>query len=463
VGVTGLELSRADFYEKELTFQVSCSYGPGRYDPAYEQRGQDYPLGFVRWTEQRNFEAVLDLMASGRLDVSRLISKRVALDDAPQAYQSLLADRSQLGVLLTYPEAIKTKATVAVPLAAGKGGSVPAPRAVPGSAPVAGMIGAGNFARLVLLPALVQTPARLKTIASRGDPSSALAARKFGFAQATSDYHAILQDPEINVVFIATRHDSHAGLAIEALQAGKHVFVEKPLALSRDELAAIEHAWRAAPDRLLMVGFNRRFAPLAVQAQRLLAGRSQPLSLVYTVNAGAIPADHWTQDLRAGGGRIVGEACHFVDLLRFLAGQPITGVSAVAMGGASDVAVQGETEWSRSDSMVITLQFADGSLGAVNYLANGSKRFPKERVEVFSDGRILVLDNFQRLTGYGWSGFNKRRLLRQDKGHQGEIAAFIDCIASGGPGLISWDEMREVTLATFAAVEAATRPISPLN
>lgn len=463
VGVTGLELSRTDFYEKELSFQVSCSYGPGRYDPAYEQHGQDYPLGFVRWTEQRNFEAVLDLMASGRLGVSRLISKRVPLDDAPQAYQSLLADRTQLGVLLTYSEATKTEATVVVPLAAGKGGSRPAQHIVPGNAPVAGMIGAGNFARLVLLPALAKTPARLKTVASRGDPSSALAARKFGFAQATSDYHAILHDPEINVVFIATRHDSHANLAIEALRAGKHVFVEKPLALSRDELAAIEEAWRAAPDRLLMVGFNRRFAPLAVQAQRLLAGRSQPLSLVYTVNAGAIPSDHWTQNLRVGGGRIVGEACHFIDLLRFLANQPITGVTARALGGTSAVAGQGETTWSCSDSMVITLEFADGSVGAVNYLANGSKRFPKERVEIWSDGRILALDNFQRLTGYGWNGFSKKRLLRQDKGHQAEIAAFVDRITAGGSALIPWSEMQEVTLATFAAVEAAAQPISLLS
>lgn len=465
VGVTGLELSRADFYEKELTFQVSCSYGPGRYDPAYEQRGHDYPLGFVRWTEQRNFEAMLDLMASKRMDVTRLISQRVPLTGAPQAYQSLLTDRSQLGVLLTYPDTINIAATVAVlPVAAKTDSKGSPPRvASTGKAPVVGMIGAGNFARLILLPALAQTPARLKIIASRGDPSSALAARKFGFAQATSDYHTILQDPEIDAVFIATRHDSHARLTIEALQAGKHVFVEKPLALSRSELVAVDEAWRAAPDRLLMLGFNRRFASLTIQTQRLLASRSQPLSLVYTVNAGAIPTDHWTQDLRAGGGRIVGEACHFVDLLRFLAGQPITAVSAVAMGGASDVAVQGDIEWSRSDSMIITLQFADDSLGTVNYFANGSKRFPKERVEIFSDGRILVLDNFQRLTGYGWSGFNKKRLLRQDKGHRAEVAAFIDRIASGGSSLIPWNEMQEVTLATFVAVEAAARPIPPLT
>ena len=464
VGVTGLELSRADFYEKELSFQVSCSYGPGRYDPAYEQRGQDYPLGFVRWTEGRNFEAVLDLMASKRLDVARLISQRVALDDAAQAYHSLLTDRSKLGVLLTYPDTLRAETTVATPAAATKtrstGGAGRSASA--GGEAVVGMIGAGNFARLVLLPALAQTPARLKTIASRGDPSSALAARKFGFAQASADTSTILQDPEINTVFIATRHDSHARLAIEALHAGKHVFVEKPLALSRDELAAVEEAWRSAGDRLLMVGFNRRFSPLAVQTQRLLSSRSQPASLVYTVNAGAIPADHWTQDLRAGGGRIVGEACHFVDLLRFLVGRPITGVTARALGDASAVAVQGETEWSHSDSMILTLQFADGSLGAVNYLANGSKRFPKERVEIFSDGRILALDNFQRLTGYGWGGFSKKRLLRQDKGHQAEVAAFIERVTAGGPALIPWDEMQEVTLATFAAVEAAAQPLPAL-
>lgn len=448
VGVTGLELSRADFYEKELSFQVSCSYGPGRYDPDYEQRGQDYPLGFVRWTEGRNFEAVLDLMAGKRLDVAPLISQRIPLEQAPEAYRQLVEDRSLLGVVLTYPEAgVDLRRTIKVRgLAAGGRGRQP----------VVGVIGAGNFVSLVLLPALAKTSAQLRIIASAGDPGAALAARKFGFSQATSDYHAILDDPEVNTVFIATQHNTHAQMVVDALGAGKHAFVEKPLALNREELAAVRGAWREAGDRYLMVGFNRRFAPLSVKMQRLLAGRTQPFSLIYTVNAGAIPPEHWTQDPRVGGGRIIGEGCHFIDLLRFLVGAPVVGLEARMMGEAAGVVV-------RQDKTSISLEFADGSLGAVHYLANGSKRFPKERVEAFSEGRVLVLDNYQALTGYGWRGFDRVRLWRQDKGHVAEIAAFVARVAAGGPPLIPWEELEEVTLATFAAVERASAPSRPLE
>jgi predicted dehydrogenase/threonine dehydrogenase-like Zn-dependent dehydrogenase len=459
VGVTGLELNRADFYEKELSFQVSCSYGPGRYDERYEQQGQDYPFGFVRWTEQRNFQAVLDLMAGGRLDVSPLISRRVPLAEAPAVYQELVTDRSLLGVLLTYPEqAPDVRRTVAVSRL-GKGDEVPPISNLQSSLsnPVVGVIGAGNFASLVLIPALAKTGARLHTVATSSGRDAAIAARKFGFAQAASDYRQVLEDPAINTVFIATRHNSHARLVVEALAAGKHVFVEKPLALNRDELAAVEVALQAAansplaprPSQLL-VGFNRRFAPLAVEMRQRLAGRSEPLTLIYTVNAGAIPAGHWTQDPAVGGGRIIGEGCHFIDLLRFLVGHPIVEVSARAMGAAPGLAV-------REDKMAITLTFADGSLGTVHYFANGSKQFPKERVEAFSAGRILALDNFQTLRGYGWPGFKGKRLWQQDKGHTAEVAAFVERVRSGGVWLIPWEELEETTLATFDAVERASR------
>jgi len=459
VGVTGLELNRADFYEKELSFQVSCSYGPGRYDERYEQQGQDYPFGFVRWTEQRNFQAVLDLMAGGRLDVSPLISRRVPLAEAPAVYQELVTDRSLLGVLLTYPEqAPDVRRTVAVSRL-GKGDEVPPISNLQSSLsnPVVGVIGAGNFASLVLIPALAKTGARLHTVATSSGRDAAIAARKFGFAQAASDYRQVLEDPAINTVFIATRHNSHARLVVEALAAGKHVFVEKPLALNRDELAAVEVALQAAansplaprPSQLL-VGFNRRFAPLAVEMRQRLAGRSEPLTLIYTVNAGAIPAGHWTQDPAVGGGRIIGEGCHFIDLLRFLVGHPIVEVSARAMGAAPGLAV-------REDKMSITLTFADGSLGTVHYFANGSKQFPKERVEAFSAGRILALDNFQALRGYGWPGFKGKRLWQQDKGHTAEVAAFVERVRIGSAWLIPWEELEEVTLATFAAVERASQ------
>ncbi len=459
VGVTGLELSRADFYEKELFFQVSCSYGPGRYDETYEQQGHDYPFGLVRWTEQRNFEAILDLLSSGLLDVTPLISRRVPLVEAPAVYQELVSDRALLGVVLSYPElqgtedrgqgtgdratVVKNDLVAQAPISrlAPRVSHVPAQGKV-----VAGVIGVGNFASLVLLPALAQTGATLQTVATSSGRDAALAARKFGFARAAADYRQVLDDPTINTVFIATRHNSHARMIIEALIAGKHIFVEKPLALTRAELTAIDVALRQAAPRQLLVGFNRRFAPLAAQLRQCLAVRSEPLSLIYTVNAGAIPANHWTQDPAVGGGRIIGEGCHFVDLLRFLVGHPITNVTARTLGQARGLAV-------REDKMTLTLNFADGSLGTIHYFANGSKQFPKERVEVFSAGRILTLDNFQRLRAYGWPGFTRRQLWRQDKGHASEVSAFVERVRHGGDWLIPWNELYEVTEATFCAVE----------
>ena len=448
VGVTGLELSRRDFCEKELTFQVSCAYGPGRYDKRYEQGGQDYPFGFVRWTAQRNFQAVLNLMAEGRLDVRPLVSHRVALSDTAEAYRLLTEDRTALGILLTYPEeAPEPQRTVQMrpPVTTSAVAEV-----------TVGVIGAGNFATLVLLPALARTQARLRTVASAGGVSASHAAAKFGFEQATSDYHTILADTEISTVFIATRHNTHARMVAEALRAGKHVFVEKPLALNSDELAAVRRALGETRGRQLLVGFNRRFSSLAIRMRQLLASRSQPISIVYTVNAGTVPDDHWVQDPQVGGGRIIGEACHFIDLVRYLVDQPVAGLEARMMGEAPGVGV-------RQDKITLLLEFADGSTGAVHYLANGSKRYPKERVEAFCERRVLVLDNFRALRGYGWPGFRKRRLWRQDKGHAPEIAAFIDRVTSGGAPLISWPELEEVTLATFAAVERASQPSRPLS
>ena len=471
VGVVGLELSRADFYEKELTFQVSYSYGPGRYDQRYEQRGEDYPFGFVRWTAQRNFQAVLNLMAEGRLNVTPLISHRIPQRQAADAYRLLTEDRSTLGILLTYPDSGVDLGRTVRNLVFPKN-QVSSPKS--GQA-VVGVIGAGNFALLVLLPALAKTPAHLKTIASATGISAAHAARKFGFQQVTSDYRTMLDDPDINTVFIATRHNLHARLVVDALKAGKHVYVEKPLCLNKQELQAIKSVYYSniqypisniqyltsnlqppTSNLHLMVGFNRRFSPLAVKMHTLLAERSQPLSMIYMVNAGAVPADHWTQDPQVGGGRIIGEACHFIDLLRYLVGQPIIGLEARMMGAAPGVVV-------RQDKMTILLEFADGSTGAIHYLANGSRHYPKERVEVFSEGRVLVLDNFKTLRGHGWKGFKQKRLWRQDKGHKAEVAAFIERVMDGGPPLIPWPELEEVTLATFAAVERAEQPSRALT
>jgi predicted dehydrogenase len=444
VGVTGLNLSRADFYEKEISFQVSCSYGPGRYDSAYEEQGHDYPYGLVRWTEQRNFEAILGLMKSGAIRTAELISHRFAIDAAADAYD-VLANGAPLGIILEFPAG-------SGPLAAEERIQKLADSAPAGPAEgVIGMIGSGNYASQVLIPAFKAAGAGMGVLASAGGVSSVHNGKKFGFANATTDAAAVATHADIDTVVIATRHDTHAEYALPALAAGKHVFVEKPLALSRGELDAIEQAYQAAGSDagkpLLMVGFNRRFSPLTVKLKSLLDVRSEPKSMVMTVNAGDIPADHWVQDPVQGGGRIIGEACHFIDLLRFLAGSPITGVTGVRMGNAPGVTI-------RDDKATITLEFADGSFGTVHYLANGHRSFPKERLEVFCGGGVLQLDNFRALYGFGWPGFSKLKLSRQDKGQAACAAAFIAAVKAGEPAPIPAAEIFEVSRATFDAVDA---------
>ena len=444
VGVVGLELSRADFYEKELSFQVSCSYGPGRYDPSYEEGGNDYPLGFVRWTEQRNFEAVLDLMATGQLDVEPLISHRFALEQAVDAYELLSSSEPSLGIVLQYTGAQGQQAgalerrTVALSAAAT---AVPA-----GSANVA-FLGAGNYAGRVLIPAFKAAGAQLRTVVSSGGVSAVHYGRKHGFAQASTDGAEALADPAVDTVVVATRHDAHARQVLAALQAGKHVFCEKPLCLTLEELGEIESEARARPAQQLMLGFNRRFSPQVVKMKQLLATVAEPRSFVMTVNAGAIPADHWTQDKAVGGGRIVGEGCHFTDLLRHLAGAPIASWHADALGRHPALAIT-------DDKATITLRFADGSVGTVHYLANGDKGFPKERLEVFCAGRVLQLDNFRKLRGWGWKGFSKLNLWRQDKGQVACAKAFVGAVKSGAPCPIPLDEVIEVSRVSIEVQQA---------
>ena len=431
VGVVGLELSRADFFDKELTFQVSCSYGPGRYDPNYEDKGQDYPLGFVRWTEQRNFEAVLDMLAERRLDVGTLVSHRFDIAQAPDAYAVVGGSEPSLGIVLKFAEGGSTVTSLARTVALPPPVAETAPAAGSGQARVS-VVGAGNYAGAVLIPAFRAAGAQLMRIASAGGASSVHLGRKFGFAEATTDTAALLADPQADAVVVSTRHDTHAKYVLRTLAAGKHVFVEKPLALKLEELVLIEAAAKAQPTRCVMVGFNRRFAPQVVKMKQLLTGAPGPKTLVMTVNAGAIPANHWTQDPAVGGGRLVGEGCHFVDLLRFLTGSAIESFQVERMAAAT------------ADTVSITLRFADGSLGTVLYLANGSKAFPKERLEVFAAGRVLQLDNFRKLAGFGWPGFAKMNLWRQDKGQKACAAAFVQAVRSGGPSPIPLDELLEV-------------------
>ncbi len=442
VGVVGLNLHRDDFYKKELSFQVSCSYGPGRYDEDYEQGGHDYPLPYVRWTEGRNFEAVLGAMASGALNVTALVTHRFPLGDALAAYDKIQHDPSALGVVLEYPETVDTATSMRMTATPAK----PAKRYTGAGQAVVGVIGAGNYAKATLLPALAKTSARIAYVADLNPVAAQDAARKFSASMATTDYRAMLDDPEVQAVFILVGHHLHARFICEALEAGKHVFVEKPLALNAEQLAKVEQTAAQHPDQMVMVGFNRRFSPHTVRMKKLLRGRAEPLCMSMMVNAGAIPADHWTQDPERGGGRIIGEGCHFIDLLAHLAGSPVTTVTATMVGEGPAV---------RDDKMSIVIGLEDGSVGTVNYFANGSKSYPKETLEVFSDGRVLRLDNFRETLGYGFKGFNKLKAWRQDKGHTAEIAQFIETVKSGGEPLIPFDEIVNATQASFAAVESA--------
>ena len=431
VGVTGLELSRAEFYEKELSFQVSCSYGPGRYDSQYEDKGQDYPLGFVRWTQRRNFEAILDMMAEGRLNVKPLISHRYSFDNALKAYQTLSDDQSALGIILQYPEVSKealTQKTVIL-------------QAVDfdPTQPVCAFIGAGNYASRILIPAYKKAEAQLHTLVSKGGVSATHHGEKNGFYQATTDIGEVWNNDAINTVVIVTQHNTHAKYVMDALKHGKNVFVEKPLALHLDELEQIEQNYREYAQPVgarLMVGFNRRYAPQIVKMKQLLESVKQPKSLIMTMNAGAIPADSWVQDITRGGGRIIGEACHYIDLMRYLVGAKIVSVQARRMGDHPAIEV---TE----DKAAIILGFADGSFGVIHYFANGGKAFPKERIEVFAADAVLQLDNFRKLKGYGWHDFKKMNLMRQDKGQNACVETFIDAIRYGRPAPIPFDEIME--------------------
>jgi predicted dehydrogenase/threonine dehydrogenase-like Zn-dependent dehydrogenase len=445
VGVVGLNLQRADFYEKEISFQVSCSYGPGRYDDAYELKGQDYPYGFVRWTEQRNFEAVLQLMRSGKLDVDALISHRIPFNEAPKAYELIQHDPAVLGVILQYSKESKDEQTIVL--------KDTGPAKAVDKATV-GLIGAGNFSKMTLMPALAKTDARLMTVSDlKGDAAHHLA-KKFGFERATTDYKTILSDDQINAVIIATGHSSHAKLVGEALDAGKHVFVEKPLAMNVAELDQIVRTFSRLNVRTfarshvhtLTVGFNRRFSPHIQKIKSLLRDRQEPLAMTMTVNAGIIPPDHWVHDPERGGGRIIGEACHFIDLMQFLSGSAIEMASAFMVDNAVPV---------REDKMSIILSFKDGSVGTVNYFANGSKAYPKERLEIFNQERVLALDNFRVTRGWGFKGFKSFKTRKMDKGHAGEFQTWIEALKAGGPAPIPLNELINSTLASFAAVTAA--------
>ncbi len=444
-GAVGLDIPRRLYYEKELSFINSRSYGPGRYDFAYEEEGRDYPDGYVRWTEGRNLESVVELMASGKLNVSPLITHRFPIEKAASAYK-LITGRSKgpfLGVLLTYDQKKEEKGwKVEFPSVSTKPSAVSL-----------GCIGAGNFASATLLPAIKKAGGiGLVGIASAGGLHARHAGNKFGFKYAASSDDEIINDPGINTVAILTRHDTHADLVVKALKAGKNVFVEKPLAISGIQLSAISRQLAKTGNGLLTVGFNRRFAPLAGKLHAFLENRSEPLYVHYRINAGILPLNHWTQDERIGGGRIIGETCHFIDFVTFLVGAAPVNVTSHAL---PDKGKYGE------DNISMTFTFPDGSLGVVDYFANGDKSFPKERIEVFCDGRIAVLDDFKSLELVS-DGNRVVESGMQDKGWVNEWRVFGRAIRDGGAPPISYDQLIGVTKATFAAVVSLRNKVTEI-
>ena len=439
VGVTGLQLRRDDFYRKELSFQVSCSYGPGRYDPVHEEQGVDYPRGFVRWTEARNFEAVLGLMRDGRLDPTPLITHRYDIADAAQAYDVVSGSEPSLGIVLQYPGRADTNGIVQRSVV------LRADEPVAGKASI-GWIGSGNFASRVLIPAFAKAGAALHTLASSGGVSAAVVGKREGFHRATTDPDTLLGNELIDTIVVTTRHDTHASWTRRALEAGKHVFVEKPLALAIEDVDRIEATLRRSTG-VLCVGFNRRYAPMAVQARAAVRGRTAPLVVDVLVNAGAIPRDHWTQRVEEGGGRIVGEAVHFIDLARFLVDAPIASIQVTTAGGERPL----------DDVASLQLAFADGSMASIRYLSNGHRAFPKERIELFVDGRVVRIDNWRTMRAWGLAGLTTRLPHAQDKGHAALASAFVRAVRGEGPPPIPVEEILEVSRWAIRAGEAASR------
>lgn len=437
-GAIGLTFPRKVYYEKELSFINSRSYGPGRYDLNYEEHGKDYPLGYVRWTEGRNFEAVVELMGSGKLKVRPLITHRFAIEEATKAYDVITGKAKEefLGVLLTYPEG-KTKEERRIVF--------PATVHRLSSTVKLGVLGAGSFANSVLLPAIQKAgDIQLVGIASSGGLHAQHSGKKFGFQYATSSEDEIINDPKVNTIAILTRHDTHAELVVKALRAGKHVFVEKPLAITSSQLSVISKQLLKTDNCLLITGFNRRFSPLAQSLSSFFLHRNEPMHIHYRVNAGPIPLNHWTQDPNIGGGRIIGEGCHFADFITFLVGEAPVSVSAYALPDHGKY---------REDNVSMTFTFPDGSIGVVDYLANGDKSFPKERVEVFCGGQIAVLDDFVSLTTVK-DGKKKEASGAQNKGWVDEWKVFVTTIREGGEPPIPYEQLIGVTKATFAAVES---------
>lgn len=434
VGVIGLDINRTDFYEKELTFQVSCSYGPGRYDANYEQNGQDYPIDSVRWTLNRNFETVLKFISTGRLKVQPLITEVFDIQDYKQVYENISKSKS-IASILKYRETIDvTQSKIALKNHAANHSNT-----------VLGIIGSGNFTKATVLPVLSKLKASIKYLSSSTGLSGTLLAKKFDVQYSTTNNDDILNDLEVDAIIITTRHNAHARLCMAALQAGKHVFVEKPLALSLEEINEIIDVYEQS-GKTLTVGFNRRFSPFVQDIKQKLGSSNLPINVVATINAGEIPANHWTQDMSIGGGRIIGEACHFIDLITYLSGSL---VESVVMNPT------GKNPQENTDNATILLKYQNGSTGVINYFPNGNKGYSKERIEVYSQGKTMVIDNFRKSKYYGLKSSGLSGIFKsQNKGHHEQFSLFLERLKNGGEAIIPFEEIINTSRASICAIES---------
>jgi len=433
VGVVGLDIDRSDFYEKEISFQVSCSYGPGRYENNYEQNGIEYPLPFVRWTENRNFKTILECVRNNSLNVKKLISERVDFESTPKLYADL-STTENIATLIQYAGCFSDKTVVKTttensrPIVCSKGGL--------------GIIGAGLFTKATLLPILKKESISVNCIVSQSGASSTHLAKKFSIPKSSTQYKDVLSDPDINSVIITTRHNMHGEMVVDGLKAGKQVFVEKPLTIDKDDLVKIESA--LTDTNSIMVGFNRRFSPLSIKMKSYI-GKTSLINASLVVNAGMIPQNHWTQNPEVGGGRILGDACHFIDLFLFLAESPLSSVCASSLGKDTDI---------YSDNVVIILKCKNGSQATLNYFANGNKAWPKETVEIYTDGKVMKIDNFRTLFASGVSGFKKMKLKRQDKGHAEQFRQYHSYLCGQQAIPIPFADIVNTTKASFAILES---------
>jgi predicted dehydrogenase len=431
VGVIGLDISRADFFQKEITFQVSCSYGPGRYDEDYEQKGQDYPIGFVRWTEKRNFQAVLNAISKRTLDVQPLITDRIPLAEYKSIYGDMGNSKS-IAAILEYSSDTEIVSSIEINK-----------KSFEGKKGVIGIIGSGNFTSSTLMPNLKKINADVKFIASSGGLSSTIMAKKYGIANSTTNYQEMLEDENVDLVIITTQHNTHARMVAESANSGKSVFVEKPLALSEEELSEVIESYEENNINI-SVGFNRRFAPLANQMKKALGNDETPVNIIATMNAGFIPKDVWVHDMELGGGRIIGEACHFIDLCSYLTGSKVISVCMNAMG---------KNPAKDTDNASILLKYENGATAVINYFSNGSKSYSKERVEVYSQERTMVMDNWRKLKFYGFKGASNTS-GNQDKGHFNQFQKLIEQHKKGGEPIIPFDSIVNTTRASFAAINS---------